>query len=156
MKKLATIALPTLLVLFLLLQLVPVNTENPPVTAAMPSAGAEVDGLLQAACNDCHTHETTWPWYSKIAPVSIFVARHVDEGREHFNLSTWGELPADRRDHKLEEMIEMVEEGEMPLRSYVLMHPEAKLTAAQRDLLVEWARAERARIQAEPGFGEGS
>jgi hypothetical protein len=81
-----------------------------------------------------------------VAPVSFFVASHVEEGREHLNFSTWGQDDAERRDHKLEELIEMVEEGEMPLRSYTLGHPEARLTDAQRRLLMEWARARRTEL----------
>ena len=151
LKTAATIALA----LLVLIQFWPVDRSNPPATAAMALPAGEVGEIMQAACNDCHTHETTWPWYSRVVPISIFVARHVEEGREHFNLSTWGEQTAQRRDHKLEEMIEMLEEGEMPLRSYTITHTDARLTDAQRSMLVEWARRERERVQAEPAFAEG-
>lgn len=149
MNKPLKMAAVTAAVLLILLQFVPVDRGNPPATAAMALPSGEVGEILQGACNDCHTHETTWPWYSKVAPVSIFVSRHVVEGREHFNFSTWGEQDAQRRDHKLEELIEMVEDGEMPLRSYTITHPEARLSEEQRAVLVAWARAERDKVQAE-------
>jgi hypothetical protein len=155
MNKPIKMAAWTAVALLVLLQFVPVDRSNPPVTAAMSVGDGEVAEILQAACNDCHTHETTWPWYSTVAPVSMFVADHVAEGREHFNLSTWNEQDARRRDHKLEEMIEMVEEGEMPLRSYTLLHSEGRLTEEQREVLMAWARSEREKAQAEPGFSEG-
>ncbi len=156
MKKPLKIALGTAAGLLVALQFVPVDRSNPPVTptlALAPPAG-EVADIMQAACNDCHTNQTVWPWYSKVAPVSLLVADHVVEGREHLNFSTWGEQPAKRRDHKLEEFIEMVEDGSMPMRSYILAHPEARLSDEARQQLIAWARAERARIQSEAGFGE--
>lgn len=146
MKTPIKIAIGVAVALLVLIQFVPVDRSNPPVTAALQPAG-EVGEVLRAACMDCHSNETVWPWYSRVAPVSLFVARHVEEGREHLNLSTFGEADAERRDHMLEEVVEVVEEGEMPLRSYVLGHPGARLTEAQRSLLVEWARAERRSLQ---------
>ena len=131
-------------VLLLAAQLVPVDRTNPPMgQAALDLPGGEVGATLEAACLDCHSHQTTWPWYGKVAPVSWWLARHVSEGREHLNFSTWGEQAVDRQDHKLEELIEMVEEGEMPLKSYQLGHPEARITDAQRQTLVQGARQAR-------------
>lgn len=152
MKKPVTKAAIGVAVLLLVLQLVPVDRSNPPVTAALSPGGA-VEDVLRAACMDCHSNETVWPWYSRVAPVSIWVARHVEEGREHFNLSTYGEAEARRQDHMMEEVIEVMESGEMPLRSYTLGHPEARLTDVQRELLMEWARGERLRLQAEGALG---
>lgn len=139
---------------FVLMQLWPVDRANPPVgRAAMALPAGEVGEVLRAACMDCHSHETVWPWYGRVAPGSWFMAWHVAEGREHMNLSTWGDLAADRQDHNLEEIIEMVEEAEMPLRSYTLLHGEARLSAAQRQALIDWAIAERARLSAESPAG---
>ncbi|GMV04592.1 MAG: hypothetical protein AMXMBFR53_08720 [Gemmatimonadota bacterium] len=153
MKKPLKIALGTTVGLLVVAQFIPVDRSNPPVSAALVPPAGQVGDIMRAACNDCHTHETVWPWYSRVAPVSLLVADHVVEGREHLNFSTWGEQTAKRRDHKLEEFIEMVEDGAMPLRSYTLAHPEARLSDSDRQLLIEWARAERARIQSTPGFG---
>jgi len=141
---------------FLVLQFVPVDTDNPPVTAAMEMPAGEAGQLLTAACMDCHSNETVWPWYSKVAPAKFLIADHVEEGREHLNFSTWGAMSVRDRDHALEEVVEVLEEGEMPMTSYTLLHSEARLTDAERRLLMDWARAERARVRAEGGMPAGS
>lgn len=134
-------------VVLLLVQFWPVDRSNPPVgQAAMAMPAGEVGEILQTACMDCHSNETTWPWYSRVAPVSWFVADHVDEGRSELNFSTWAELAPDRQDHKLEELVEKVEEGEMPLRSYTILHSSARLTDAERQILTDWARERRAAL----------
>lgn len=141
---------------FLILQFVPAEAGNPPVTAAMEMPAGETGQLLTAACMDCHSNETIWPWYSRVAPAKFFIADHVQEGREHLNFSTWGEMSVEDRDHALEEVVEVMEEGEMPLASYTLLHGEAKLTERQRQLLMDWANAERARVRAAAGMPAAS
>jgi hypothetical protein len=130
------------------IQLIPVDRANPPAEGPMAMPAGEAGRILEAACMDCHSHETAWPWYARVAPAKLLVSRHVSEGREHLNFSTWGRETPERQDHKLEEIVEVVESGEMPEGSYTWMHPEARLTDAQRHVIVEWARAERARLQA--------
>jgi hypothetical protein len=125
-------------VLLVLAQLVPVSRTNPPVTGAI-DAPPDVQALLRRACADCHTHETVWPWYASVAPVSWLVAHDVDEGREHLNLSTWTDLAPRKQRKAYEEIVEMIEEEEMPLWYYVPLHPETQLTAAERARLIEWA-----------------
>jgi cytochrome c551/c552 len=134
----------TVVVLLVLAQLVPVSRTNPPVTGAI-DAPPDVQALLRRACADCHTHETVWPWYASVAPVSWLVAHDVDEAREHLNLSTWTDLKPRKRRKAYEEIAEMIEEEEMPLWYYVPLHPQAQLTAAERARLVEWANGELAR-----------
>lgn len=129
----------SILALFLLAQLVPVQRTNPPVTAT-PEAPPEVEALLRSACMDCHSNETIWPWYSRVAPVSWLVARDVREGREHLNLSAWDRYDTGQRAELLEEMVEEVEEGRMPMKIYLPLHREARLSAMERALLVRWAR----------------
>jgi hypothetical protein len=121
-------------------QLVPVERGNPPVDeGARLSAPLEVAAVLRRACFDCHSHETIWPWYAHVAPVSWLVARDVEEGREELNFSTWNGLAADRRASKLHEVVEKVQQGEMPPAIYLPLHPEARLGEAERALLVGWA-----------------
>ena len=127
----------------------------PPADNGRMIVGGEAGPIFEAACADCHTHDTTWPWYSKVPPVSFWISDHVQEGREHFNLSAWDAYDARRADHKLEEMIEMVEDGEMPLKSYTWGHAEARLTDEQRETLIAWAREMRAGIQAEMNAAAG-
>jgi hypothetical protein len=128
----------TVVVLLVLAQLVPVSRTNPPVTGAI-DAPPDVQALLRRACADCHTHETVWPWYASVAPVSWLVAHDVEEGREHLDLSAWTDLKPRKQRKAYEEIVEMIEEEEMPLWYYVPLHPEARLTAAERARLVEWA-----------------
>jgi hypothetical protein len=125
-----------LVVLFVLLQLIPVDRTNPPVTQEVEWDSAETCALAQRACFDCHSNETTWPWYSYIAPISLRVADHVEEGREKLNFSEWN-----RSNESLHEILETLEEGEMPLSDYLLMHPEAKLTAAEQQALIDGLQA---------------
>lgn len=123
----------------LVAQLVPYPpAENPPVTQEVP-AHPEARAILQKACYDCHSNGTTWPWYSHVIPAKWFVRQHVVEGREHLNFSTWDAYSPERAAHKLEEVVEMVENRAMPLGSYVRMHPEADLTQADRDRIIAWA-----------------
>lgn len=124
---------------FVLMQAVRFPHENPPATGPM-QAPADVAPLLRRACYDCHSHETRWPWYSQIAPVSWLLQRDVTEGRKHLDFSTWGALTPDRRARKQRGCGKQVEQGEMPLWFYVPLHPEAKLSAEEKAKLVEWAR----------------
>ena len=129
--------------LLLAVQLVPVNRTNPPVQEEVP-ASPEVRAVLRCACYDCHSHESTWPWYGYVAPVSWLVARDISEAREHLNFSTWNRLSPEDRAEAFEEAWEEIESGEMPLWFYVPLHPEAKLTAEDRALLRAWSVAQGA------------
>jgi hypothetical protein len=119
------------------IQLVPVDRSNPPERGA-PDAPEDVLATLRRACYDCHSNETVWPWYSRVAPVSWLVAHDVEEGRKHLDFSRWETLPAPRRAHKLEEIEEVLREGEMPLGKYKLLHPEARLRAEDVRRIVDW------------------
>jgi hypothetical protein len=123
--------------LFAAMQLVPLSRQNPPVEQDLGAPPA-VDAILRRACYDCHSNETVWPWYAYVAPASFLVAHDVNEGREHLNLSTWNRLSPDQRREALEEMWEEVDEGNMPLPIYLPLHPEARLTDADRAALAAW------------------
>ncbi len=101
-----------------------------------------VAALLRAACYDCHSYQTQYPWYAEVAPVSWWLAHHVDEGREHVNFSVYGTMPPRDRAEMLEECSEEVLDGHMPLRSYTWMHAKARLSAAQRRTLADWLSAQ--------------
>jgi mono/diheme cytochrome c family protein len=125
------------LAVLVLIQLVPVPRENPPVEEEV-AAPSEVRQILRRSCYDCHSHETVWPWYSRIAPLSWLVAYDIREAREHLNFSTWNRYDDAKRRHKLEEAWEEVEEGEMPLWLYLPLHPEARLSQKDRDAIRAW------------------
>ncbi|MFD0991274.1 heme-binding domain-containing protein [Mariniflexile jejuense] len=104
---------------------------------------ADVKQILEVACNDCHSNVTKYPWYNNITPVNYWLAAHVKDGKKHFNISNWEGNSVKRKDHKFEELIEMVEEKEMPLESYTWAHSEAKLTDAQVKAVIDWAKRVR-------------
>lgn len=112
--------------------------ESKNITTVFP-VPAEVKNILQSSCNDCHSNKTVYPWYTNIQPVGWWLAHHVDEGRRELNFSEFASYPLKRQYHKLEEILEMVEEDEMPLRSYTLLHGNAVLSAAQKSTLMNWA-----------------
>ena len=107
-----------------------------------------VEHVLKTSCFDCHSNHTVYPWYNRIAPVSYWLADHIDHGKGHLNFSEWAAYDAGEKDHKLEEVVETVESGAMPLREYTWTHAEARLTEAQRKAVVEWAKLSRSRLAA--------
>ncbi|MDP1830269.1 MAG: heme-binding domain-containing protein [Archangium sp.] len=121
------------------IQLIRPSQENPPVTGDI-GAPAEVATLLKRSCYDCHSNETKWPWYSQVAPVSWLVSKDVNDGRKHLNFSEWQGYEEGRKLKKFKEVAEEVDEGEMPMAIYLPLHPEAKLTDAEKKLLVDWAK----------------
>ena len=127
-----------LVILGVAIQLVPIDRTNPPVTGEL-AAPPELHGILRRACYDCHSNETVWPWYSRVAPVSWLVASDVYEGREHLNFSTWNEYPGERRTKLRMEISKEVREGEMPPFQYVPAHPEAKLSEGDKGVIHAWA-----------------
>ena len=103
-------------ILAVIIQFFRIDKENPPYEASsdfisVENAPEDIQIILKQACYDCHSHQTTYPWYSNVAPVSWWLKDHIDEGREHLNFSVWASYDAERREHKLEELAEEVEEG---------------------------------------------
>jgi len=123
--------------LALLMQLIPYGRDhnNPPVLSEPTWDSPATHELAKRACFDCHSNETTWPWYSNIAPVSWLVYHDVIEARDRMNFSEWG------RPHPgIDQVIEEIEEGGMPLPQYLLMHPNARLSVQEREALIEGLR----------------
>jgi cytochrome c551/c552 len=106
----------------------------------------EVAAILNRSCNDCHSNKTVWPWYTNVAPVSWWLTSHVNEARQNLNYSEWGRLNTDRQDRKLRQICDEVEDGVMPLSSYLPMHPQARLSDADKKTLCDWTTAERQRL----------
>jgi len=103
--------------------------------------------ILQESCYDCHSNNTQYPWYNNVAPVSYWLANHIKDGKKHLNFSEWENYDAKKKDHKLEEVIEMVEDGEMPMKEYTWTHKESNLTQQQRNEVLVWAKQTRALYQ---------
>lgn len=142
MKKKIIIGLVVALVL---IQLIRVDKTNPPIDLSkdfitLTKPPKEIVSVLKNSCYDCHSNETTYPWYFEVAPISWWAKDHVNDGRKHLNFSIWGDYRKERQAHKLDEMYGEVEEDEMPMSSYILVHKEAKLTSLQKTALLEWLK----------------
>lgn len=106
-----------------------------------------VKAILQESCYDCHSNQTRYPAYYNITPVNYWMAHHIEEAKEHLNFSEWDTYSNRKKEHKLEELAEEVEEKEMPLNSYTWTHKEAKLTITQIEALEQWANMARVKYQ---------
>jgi hypothetical protein len=168
MKKALKWAALAVLVLFVGAQAYRPDLSGPPVDEskhmrATAQLTPEVGAVFDRACNDCHSSKTDWPWYSQVAPVSWWLKSHVDDGRRELSFSEWGTYPRRKASVKLKEICEQVEAGEMPLKSYLLLHPAAKLSDADKKLICEWTEQERnrtaaasAEVERTPPGAEGS
>ncbi|KUO60005.1 hypothetical protein APF79_09540 [bacterium BRH_c32] len=119
------------------IQFIEVERTNPPVTDEI-KAPADIMEILKKSCYDCHSNETVWPWYSKVAPVSWLVADDVEKGRKHLNFSTFESLDTSVKFKKKDEILEEVQNGEMPLDIYTLMHPTSSLEILQKAKIEKW------------------
>ena len=138
---LVAVACVGVVVLVLLIQLVPYGKDhtNPSVLQEPNWDSPQTRELAVRACFDCHSNDTTWPWYSNIAPISWLVQRDVDEGRQRLNFSDWGNARSDRgrEGRELEEMGEVILEGEMPPPIFLITHSEARLSQAEKQALAD-------------------
>lgn len=133
-RKILKYGVVLLALLFIGIQFIQPERTNPPVDPAatfeaVAKPDPEVASLVRRACYDCHSHNTVWPWYSYVAPVSWLVADDVRVARRKLNFSQWNLLGPEMSRTRLKEVCEEVKEGGMPLWNYLLMHPEARLTA---------------------------
>jgi hypothetical protein len=104
--------------------------------------------LLETACYDCHSNHTNYPWYAEVQPVGWWLASHIADGKRHLNFSTFDQLAPSRAARKLQQCIDEVTDGGMPLSSYKLVHADARLTAAERKILINWFDSMRETIPA--------
>lgn len=130
----------------IIIQLFQIEKSNPPIVkqkdfVELTNPPADLKTLIKEACYDCHSYETKYPWYTYVAPLNWWIGHHINEGREHLNFSEWGDYPYDRQLHKLEEFYEEVEEGEMPLTSYTLVHANARLSEDNVAKMVAWVKS---------------
>lgn len=135
-----------LLIAFVIIQFIkPEKNESNDNTFAVETkyeVPKDVQQILKVACNDCHTNKTEYPWYSNIQPVAWWLDEHVVDGKRHLNLSDFTRRPLAVQNHKFEEIIEVIDENEMPLESYTNfgLHAEANLSPEQKETLKNWAK----------------
>ena len=154
MKKVLKIIAVVLVVGFVLIQLYRPDRTNPPIVQAetleaTTNVPENVHAILKRSCNDCHSNETVYPWYSNIAPMSWGLAFHVEEGRLELNYSVWNTYSAKKKRHKFDETCEQVTSGAMPHNQFLWLHSEAQLSEADKKILCDWAETEKAKIPAE-------
>ncbi|MFC1489667.1 heme-binding domain-containing protein [Candidatus Latescibacterota bacterium] len=144
MKRPLKIAILSIIVFTLVIQLIrPERTSTELISQTDISRHVEIPGdvkdLLRVACNDCHSDNTVWPWYSNFSPVSWLIAYDINSGKERLNFSEWGDYSDMQKTSKFVMIDEMVESGKMPILPYKMMHKEARLTDDQRKAISEWA-----------------
>ncbi len=138
MKKRIFTSIALLFLFFGLIQFIPITQSNPAVIKNV-DAPPHIQTILKRACYDCHSHETVWPWYSNLAPASWLLAWDVHEGREDLNFSMWNQYTGKKKGKMLKEIVEEIEEDEMPPWFYLPLHPEAQLSSHDKQQLREWA-----------------
>jgi len=142
----------TLAVLLVIIQFIhpEKNKASGPQTNAIATSITVPDNIkniLAKACNDCHTNNTNYPWYSHIQPVDWWMDHHVREGKRELNFDEYANRPLRYQYHKMEEIADEVEEGEMPLDSYTWMHRDARLTETEKKEVIDWANNVRAEME---------
>ncbi len=141
-------------VIFGLAQFFGPSLTNPKVVAGQDMLAANAPpqhlaAVLRTACYDCHSHETRWPWYSRVVPVSWWLMNHIQEGRDQLNFSEWPHDNARRARSYWQNIRDEVEGGTMPLKSYTLIHRDAILSETDREELCKWADIQAARLTKE-------
>jgi hypothetical protein len=126
-----------LILAFIGVQYIEVERTNPPVKADL-QAPSDVKNIFRTSCYDCHSNQTKWPWYSKVAPVSWMIIDDVNEGRSHLNFSEWGNLLSDKKAELKKKILEELKDDEMPPGKYVYLHPGASLEITQKNTLFNW------------------
>lgn len=143
MKKKILIAL---LVILIIIQFFRIDKNTPEInimddfiTITQPSDSVKL--ILNNACYDCHSYNTNYPWYSNVAPFSWLIGNHIEDGRRHLNFAIWGSYENKKQEHKLEECIEEIQKGEMPIKSYTWIHPESNLSEKEQKLLIDFFKS---------------
>ncbi len=141
MKRKLFLALLVLLVVIQFIQ--PEANDGPPYNSSfyLLPMQAEVEQLLKQSCYDCHSNHTNYPWYAWIQPVAWWLDDHIREGKQSLNFDEFHTYDSAFKQHKLEEIAAEVKSGKMPLPSYTSMHPEARLSAAQKSAIINWTKA---------------
>lgn len=98
----------------------------------------QVERIITTSCYDCHSNNTDYPWYNKVQPVAWLLEDHVTHGKEELNFNQWADYSSRRKNSKLKSIISQIEDGEMPLWSYTLVHREAKLSEDEKKTVLDW------------------
>lgn len=128
------------------------TTDQPNYIGNHYTVPQDVKTIIDKACMDCHSNNTVYLWYNNVQPVAWWLAKHINDGKKQWNFDEFGTYTPKKQDHKMEEVIEMVKEKEMPLKSYIWLHGNADLSQEERISIINWATAIRVEITAKTGF----
>jgi hypothetical protein len=151
-KKILKITVLVLAIVFVVIQFIRPNFNNPPenqadTLEASMSVPENVGMVLSRSCADCHSNRTIYPWYSKVSPASWYLDDHIRDGRRELNISEWNTYEKKKKIRKLDEICEQVEQGEMPLPSYLWIHWDAAMKPGEAQSICDWANSEKDRLQ---------
>jgi hypothetical protein len=135
----------SILAIFILIQFIRPEKNNSKnemnAMSTVMEIPVEANSIIQTSCLDCHSNSTNYPWYNKIAPASWFLAQHIKEGKENLNFSEWAAYNKDQKQHIIKNLKEVLNERQMPLKSYVLVHKELGLSENQYQILYDWVNS---------------
>jgi hypothetical protein len=151
MKKFLKIALIVVVVFLVVAQFFRPSHVNPPIdptktlvaTAPVP---ANVESTFERSCYDCHSNKTVYPWYANVAPLSWWLASHINDGRRQLNFSEWAPYSQKKKLRKLKAICDEVKQGDMPLKTYLPMHSKAKLSGDDKLAICTWVATETSRL----------
>lgn len=153
MKRLLTYLIIAVALLFVVLQFFqPEKNENETLKThilKVEQIPENIEKILESSCFDCHSNKTTYLWYDKVSPASWLVNKHIIEGKKELNFSEWGELDAYDKFGILKDILNEVEKKNMPLRSYTMMHKNAKLTDEKQKVLMDWCEKRMSELKEE-------
>ncbi|MBK8710904.1 MAG: heme-binding domain-containing protein [Niastella sp.] len=144
-----------LLILFIIIQFYPRPEKNVQATPSLNSIsnryapGVDVQQVLNVSCNDCHSNNTVYPWYSKIQPISMFLGNHIRDGKKELNFDEFLSYQPSRQFHKFEEIKETINKSEMPIKSYTILHRNAILTESQKSAILQWVDASMSQMKSQ-------
>lgn len=152
-KKILKILVLLIVAAMIVLQFFRIDKVNPPVVKAETLEASvaippEISLIIGRSCNDCHSNQTIYPWYSNVQPISWLLKNDIDDGRQKLNFSVWNTYTQQRRSKKLEQMCELLESKEMPLPSYLWIHRDSILSENDSKALCDWAKQEKGRVDA--------
>lgn len=132
-----------LLIILVAIQFFQIDKTNPVADEnldflVMNNTSPEIASQIKASCYDCHSNQSVYPWYASVQPAGWWLKNHIEEGKHHLNFSEFGNYSAKKQAHKMEECYELIENGEMPLSSYTLLHKEAVLDESQQTALINY------------------
>lgn len=154
MTKIVKLAVPGLVAVLIILQFFQPERNNAPPDPefdmlSLVSPMEQVSELIRNACYDCHSNQTVYPWYSKISPVSWYLSKHIQKGKEDLNFSAYGQLDKADKIGVFTDIYDAMDAGTMPLRSYTLLHEDARLTEEERALLCNWTEEQALTVMRE-------